>query len=122
MTQLEIEELNNSDYRIWFEDNIVFFEGSLRLNGAEGYASIAKILQTVLDSGLTTIQLDFNSLEFLNSSGINTLLKYAISLREKQKQVSELKLIVKGNKNIPWQKKSLPNFKRFFKNSEISVI
>jgi hypothetical protein len=121
MTPIEIEELNEPDYRVWFENNIVFFEGSLRLNGTEGYAPITKILKTVLDSELTTIELNFNALEFLNSSGINTFLKYAISLREKQKQVSELKLIIQGSKNIPWQQKSLPNFKRFFKSSEVHV-
>ncbi len=86
----------------------VWFQGSLRLNGAEEYAPIVQLLDEQLELGSETITLDLQELEFLNSSGINVLSKFVIRVR----QQGGIQMIVKGSQAIPWQGKSLKNLKR----------
>lgn len=61
------------------------------------------------------ITLDVRALNFLNSSGINVLYKFAIATRKK----GDVQLVVRGSKSIPWQGKSLPNLKKFNSNFEL---
>lgn len=87
---------------------MVWFQGSLRLNGAEAYAPIIKLLDEQLELGSETIILDLQKLEFLNSSGINVLSKFVIRVRQR----GGIQMIVKGSLTVPWQGKSLKNLKR----------
>lgn len=115
--EFEKMEVKDSDYRVWFDatTGTVFFEGSLRLNGVKEYEPIATLLTDVLDKNPAEIILDMRELEFLNSSGINILYQFVISVRKKV----EVKLIVRGSKKIPWQGKSLPNMQKFLKTLQL---
>ncbi|EYF01547.1 slr1658 superfamily regulator [Chondromyces apiculatus] len=113
-------EIKGGNYRVWYDANevTVYFEGILRLGGPQEYAPIETLLDKVLESNPSKITLDLRALNFLNSSGINVLYKFAIATRKK----GELQLLVRGSKNVPWQGKSLPNLKKFNQNFELTLV
>lgn len=113
-------EIKGGNYRVWYDPNevTVYFEGILRLGGPQEYQPIENLLDKVLESNTTKITLDLRALNFLNSSGINVLYKFAIATRKK----GELQLGVRGSKNVPWQGKSLPNLKKFNQNFELTLV
>jgi len=113
-------EIKGGNYRVWYDQNevTVYFEGILRLGGPQEYQPIENLLEKVLESGPNKITLDLRALNFLNSSGINVLYKFAIATRKK----GDLQLVVRGSKNVPWQGKSLPNLKKFNQNFEMQFV
>ena len=103
-------EIKTSDYTVKFDEAnaLVTCAGSFRLNGVDEYSPIVNLLQSAADQSPDRLTLDLRSLEFLNSSGINVLSKFVISMRQR----ANIQLIVKGSKRIPWQTKSLLNLQR----------
>ena len=112
-------EIKNNDYRVWYDASTqsVFFEGSLRLNGVKEYEPIANLLKDILEKKPSEIILDMRELDFLNSSGINVMYQFVISVR----RMAEVRLIVRGSRKIPWQGKSLPNMQKFLKNLQLQL-
>ena len=113
-------EIKGVNYRVWYDpaNAVVSFEGILRLGGPQEYQPIEDLLEKVLLTEPKTITLDVRALNFLNSSGINVLFKFAIASRKK----GDLQLVVRASKNIPWQGKSLPNIKKFNSNFEMQLV
>jgi len=111
-------EVKDAGYRVWYDaaTTTVFFEGSLRLNSAD-FKPISELLNAVIASGPARITLHMRSLRFLNSSGINTLYKFAIGLRKK----GAVPVTVKAAADIGWQTKSLPNLKKFLPTTTIET-
>lgn len=103
-------EVKDAGYRVWYEASTatVFFEGTLRLNAGD-FAPISALLEAVVEEGPARITLHMKELRFLNSSGINTLYKFAIGLRKR----GGVSLVVKSAPDVGWQSKSLPNLQRF---------
>lgn len=95
----------------------VIFSGSLRLNGLNEYTPVIDLLNSAANSQPTALTLDLRQLEFLNSSGINVLSKFVITVRQR----GNLPLIVQGNKKIPWQGKSLPNLQRLMPALKLTI-
>ncbi|PIG93065.1 STAS domain-containing protein [Gloeocapsopsis sp. IPPAS B-1203] len=96
----------------------VIFQGSLRLSGAEEYAPIEQILNSVTDQDPSIIILNLQKLEFLNSSGISMLSKFVINVRKKKNS----QMIVIGSQEIPWQGKSLKNLQRLMPSLKLEII
>ncbi len=111
-------EIKDAGYRVWYDaaQQTVWFEGTLRLSTGE-FAPISGLLTTVIEAAPAALTLDMRGLRFLNSSGINMLYKFAISLRKR----GDIQLVVRAAKDIGWQTKSLPNLKRFLPRVEIEV-
>lgn len=111
-------EIKGPGYRVWFDaaSTTVHFEGSLRLGTAE-YEPIADLLNAVAEARPPAIVLRMTDLVFLNSSGINTLYKFAISLRK----LGNIAVTVHASSTIAWQSKSLPNLRKFMPTIAITT-
>lgn len=111
-------EIKGQGYRVWYDrsSRTVHFEGVLRLSTSE-YKPIDDLLEAVLASNPPSVRLRMTDLQFLNSSGINMLYKFAIAVRKKQ----TTELHVNASSTIPWQGKSLPNLKKFLPSIVITI-
>ena len=112
-------EIKSKNYNIIYDEashNIVF-DGSLRLNGSEEYASIFELLNRVAQQEPEKIILDLKKLKFLNSSGINILSRFVIDVRKRQ----NIQILVIGAKQNPWQGKSLKNLQRLMPSLQLEM-
>ena len=110
-------QIKTEDYSIDYDSTTttVICQGSLRLGGMEEYEPIMQILNNVVDSEPPKMTLNLQSLEFLNSSGINVLSKFVIKVRQK----GNIQMVVLGSKKIPWQGKSLKNLQRLMPSLQL---
>lgn len=111
-------EINGENYKVSYDviGGKVAFEGVFRLGGAQEYQPIESLLERSLADGPAALTLDFRKLEFLNSSGINVLYKFAIAARKKL----STRLVAVGSNSVPWQGKSLPNLRKF--NNDVELL
>lgn len=112
------KEIKAQRYRVWFEAETatVHFEGSMRLSTRD-YLPISELLEEAADAALDTIALNLRALEFLNSSGINTIYKFTIGLRKR----GGMALTVIGSRDIGWQMRSLANIPRFLPGADLQL-
>lgn len=110
-------EITTQDYSVAYNDRtqVITCQGALRLAGAEDYASIVALLNEAIKQRPFTLTLDLRQLEFLNSSGINVVLKFVLKVREQE----TIHLIVQGSSDIAWQTRSLKNFQRLMPSLEL---
>lgn len=106
------QEINGEDYSVQYdpESVTVSFEGELSLGGPADYAPIVQLLDDVANQDPPTLTLNLSQLEFLNSSGISMLSKFAINMRKKK----TIQVVVIGSNEIAWQAKSLQNLQKLF--------
>ena len=106
-------EIKQNNYQVVYNDaeHTVVCAGSFRLTGSE-YVEISEILNAAADAKPETLTLDVTQLQFLNSSGINTLSKFVIRVRK----LNASQIVVKGSNDYTWQKKSLINLQRLLPN------
>ncbi len=110
-------EIREEMYHVTYDPDAakVVCGGRLRLRGVEEYAPVLNILMNAADAGAPTLTLDLRELEFLNSSGISTLSRFALHLRNSK----NTKLVIQASSAYPWQGKSLKNFERLLPGLEI---
>ncbi len=111
-------EINGGEYRVWAEDSVIHYEGTMRLAGTEAYQPILALMNDVLESAPEEITLDLKGLNFLNSSGINLLARFVIEIRKQ----SKTGLTVKGSTRVPWQSKSLPNLQKLYPALKLQIV
>jgi hypothetical protein len=105
-----MQEIKGEDYTVTYNPATATlnFQGLLRLQGLPAYAAITASLNDMVERKPVIITLDLRELTFLNSSGIDMLLKFVIKIRKQQ--VSQL--VIKVSEQVPWHKKSLNNLQR----------
>ena len=113
-----MQEIRREDYLVTYhpESATIILQGVLRLQGLPAYAPITEFLNEMVDNRPETITINLRELTFLNSSGIDMLLKFVIKVR-KQK-FSQLVIMVSNE--IPWHKKSLNNLQRLMPGLELT--
>ncbi|WP_341731018.1 hypothetical protein [Microcoleus sp. EPA2] len=116
---MDIQELKGQDYFIQYdpESVTVCFKGELSLDGASDYKPIVDLLDEVASLEPPHITLNLKQLEFLNSSGINMLSKFVISVRKKK----TIELLVTGSNDVPWQQKSLKNLEKLLPTLKLQL-
>lgn len=116
---MAMQEIKGEDYLVQYDPEAMafYFQGELGLSGATEYAPIVQLLEDVLDRAPSTITLNLKQLEFLNSSGISMLSKFAINVRKKK----TTQVVVKGSKRIPWQEKSLKNLEKLLPSLQLQI-
>jgi hypothetical protein len=112
-------EITHEDYAVQYdaETATIVCQGSFRLRGNEEYAPILQVLTQAADAKPETLTLDVRALQFLNSSGINTLSKFILQVRK----LSASQMVIKGSRAFPWQSKSLKNFQRLLPALQLEV-
>lgn len=112
-------EIKGEGYRVAYDPATatITCQGSLRLNGTDGYAPIVELFNAILERRPATITLDLKDLQFLNSSGIYVLSKFVIRVRDGD----DSSLMIVGTKNSPWQSKSLQNLKKLMPSMTLEV-
>jgi hypothetical protein len=110
------QEVCGENYRVRFQadEAAIYFEGSLRLP-MKTYKPITELLERSFASSSDTFTMDFRQLTFLNSSGINIVLRFVIALRRR----GNVDLEVRGLRSIHWQTKSLMSIKKFLPKARI---
>ncbi|MDM8546499.1 slr1659 superfamily regulator [Candidatus Venteria ishoeyi] len=114
-------EIKTEEYSINYDDehHTIYCKGSLLLSGSEEYAPLLELMLGAIEKNHEgKLQLNVQELEFLNSSGINTMTKFVINARN-QKTVN---LTVTGYAEIPWQVRLLKNLQRLMPNLELVLI
>ena len=112
-------DISHDDYQVRFDEaeGVVTCQGSFRLRSGEEYQPILDLLIHAADAMPEVLTLDVRELQFLNSSGINTLSKFVLQVRKhKASQV-----VIKGNASFPWQAKSLKNFQRLLPGLQLEI-
>ncbi len=95
----------------------ILCSGSLLLSGTEEYAPILDLMLKAAEEQAEQLNLNVTQLEFLNSSGINTMTKFVINVRNRK----HLKLSVTGLEGIPWQVRLLKNLQRLMPTLELRM-
>lgn len=116
---LDVMNIAGKTYSVQYNDTTatVIFQGSLRLSGAEEYEPIEQLLNNIAEQEPSSIVLDLQNLEFLNSSGISMLSKFVINVRKKK----NIQMHVIGSQEIPWQGKSLKNLQRLMPSLKLEI-
>ena len=111
-------DIRTDEYEIAYDANsgIIFCKGSLLLSGTEEYAPILQLMLDAAEEQKDSLALNVTELEFLNSSGINTMTKFVINVRNKK----TLQLTVVGQETIPWQVRLLKNLQRLMPALELT--
>ncbi len=112
-------EITHDDYVVRYDSATatVICQGSFRLRGSEEYAPIMQLLTEVADAKPAMLTLDVSALQFLNSSGINTLSKFVLQVRKHNAS----QIMIKGSSQFPWQQKSLKNFQRLLPGLQLEI-
>jgi len=112
-------EIHHADYHVTYDPTTatVTCQGSFRLQGNAEYTPILEVLTAAVDAKPAPLMLDIRALQFLNSSGINTLAKFVLYVRKHNAS----QLVMQGNSHYPWQQKSLKNFQRLLPGLHLEI-
>ncbi|MFZ5501766.1 MAG: slr1659 superfamily regulator [Candidatus Micrarchaeota archaeon] len=113
-------EIQGEKYRVFYDaaTATVKFQGVLRLYGVQGYSEIANLLDEVEKQAPPLITLDVQELEFLNSSGISTLFRFVIAVRNR----AASEILALGSQKIVWQEKALSNLQHLMPSLRIEIL
>jgi hypothetical protein len=112
-------DITHQDYQVQYDEAaaIVRCSGSFRLHGDE-YKPVLDLLTQAADARPAMLTLDLRELQFLNSSGINTLSKFVLQVRKHD--ASQVR--VQGSTRYPWQEKSLKNLQRLLPALQLDIV
>ncbi|EIJ42551.1 hypothetical protein BegalDRAFT_1673 [Beggiatoa alba B18LD] len=112
-------EINAKDYCIRYDANskTIVFQGILMLRGSKEYEGVLQLLRDIAEQS-ESLTLDLRDLKMLNSSGINTLTRFVIETRDKQKS----QLCMVGYEEIAWHEMLFNNLQRLMPNLQSQLL
>jgi hypothetical protein len=112
-------EVKGDTYRVVYDSatSTVSFEGMLRLRGVTEYGPISELLDKASLAAQEVVTLDLRELRFLNSAGIDLLLRFTLKMHK----LATRQIVIRGAVDIPWQGRSLPNFTRLMPELELRM-
>ncbi|MRX37364.1 hypothetical protein [Aminobacter sp. MDW-2] len=102
-------DIKTDEYSAWIEGTDLYLSGVMRLEN-KAASEITSLVRDLLSSGPPVLTVHLSDLEFLNSQGRNILAKLVIEARNHP----QVRMVFRGNSNIAWQERSLPNLKRIY--------
>jgi anti-anti-sigma factor len=119
MTSPVDTEIKGENYNVRYDPGTetIVFQGNLQLIDMDDYAAIMALLDRVVDQEPPVLTLDLRKLEFLNSSGMNMLLRHVLRIREKR----TVQLVIQASSKIPWHSKSLTNLQRLMPATQFNL-
>ena len=113
-------DITHQNYQVRYDaaTATVICQGSFRLRDPEEYAPILDLLTQAAEAKPVTLTLDLRQLQFLNSSGINTLSKFVLLVRK----LNTSQVVMQGNQQFAWQQKSLLNFQRLLPGLQLELV
>lgn len=111
-------DISHEDYQVRYDEATatILCSGSFRLHGEE-YKPVLDLLTLAADAKPAMLTLDLRGLQFLNSSGINTLSKFVLHVRKHNTSG----VLVRGSTRFPWQEKSLKNLQRLLPALKLEI-
>ena len=118
-TDNEPLEIKGENFNIYYDTNskVVNFTGRVRLRGLQEYTVVFYLFDKVIETHGNSINLDFQNLELLNSSGIDMLSKFIITSRKKK----TVQITIIGSSSKTWQARLLKNMKRLMPKLEYEL-
>jgi len=107
--------IQENDYTLSYEDNIITISGKLSLM-LEEYEKIETFFEKIIESQPREITLDIRNLEYLNSSGIKTI---CVNLILEADDIEDIQMKIIGSEQYTWQKETVPTFEDLMDNLEI---
>ena len=96
----------------------VVFWGVLRLQNFEEGEPIIRLLDQVAEQAPKTIQLDFEQLQLMNSTGLSILSKFMLKMHSQNTS----KVILRASEKHFWQQDLIRGLQRFMPNSELQWV
>lgn len=111
-------EIIHADYQVRYDaaTAAISCQGSFRLQGDE-YKPVLDLMLAAADAKPALLTLDVCELQFLNSSGINTLSKFVLHVRK----LNASQMVIRGSSRFPWQEKSLINMQRLMPALKLEI-
>ena len=112
-------QIKGNSYSVFYDEEkkCIDIFGSIRLRGTDQYKEILDLMLSALEKAGDNLILNITNLDYLNSSGINTIGKFIIHARDKD--ISNLKVL--GSNSIQWQKKTLQNLQRLWTKLSLEI-
>jgi hypothetical protein len=98
-----MEEISRDEYRVTYNPATatVAFYGKLRLYGWAAYQPIEELLRRAIAGDPELVTLDVSGLEFMNSTGIDMLYRFAHRVSEHASGLA----VQRSKLPIPWQRR-----------------
>ncbi|MGD1910531.1 MAG: DUF6272 family protein [Rivularia sp. (in: cyanobacteria)] len=109
-TGIESLEIKGEHFNIFYDSNnkTVNFTGKVRMRGLQEYTLVFDLFDKVLEKHGSSITLNLQNLELLNSSGIDMLSKFILTSRKKK----TVEITIIGSSSKTWQARLLKNMQR----------
>jgi hypothetical protein len=113
-------KLEGRTYTITYNNTTatVSFQGVLRLQSTDEGKSITDFLNRVAALEPKTIQLDFEQLQLMNSTGLSILTKFLLKMRGQD----ATQVILRASKDHFWQQDLIKGLQRFLPGSELEWV
>lgn len=114
---MSVNRIATDEYNVEINpvNHIAILKGELRLENTSAYTPIVDLINVLVSQEPEIVTIDLRQVEFINSSGINSLSKFLMSATKQGKS----RIVVKATEEVTWQKRMLRNVQRVVPDFEL---